>query len=121
VATSITDETAGTQRFAASNDLAAAIGSATPTTGLTVGPRQVFDTSGKVTSNTVPPGALVRYIGSVTLISQNIATVNLGVPLGGFGIMPGAFILRFYENGSFDCAFPEATANVTRTFNYSVF
>lgn len=115
----ITDDTAGTQRFASSNTNGVSLGATIPTTGLTVGPRQVF-ASGRVTQGTVPSGALVRYVGQVTLTSQVINTVNIGQQLGGFGIIPGAFILQFFSLG-FNCAFPQNAAGVVQTFNYSVF
>jgi len=108
------------QLIASSNDSSGvSFGPTLPTSGLTVGDRQVF-AGGQVTPGSVPPNALNRITGSVTLSSQVITTVNLSQQVEGFGVLAGAVILSFTPH-SFDCVYPLLNEGVQKTFDYSVF
>lgn len=113
-----TDNTAATQRIATSNSVAIEFGPAVPTDGLTVRGNPIL-AGPSLAPNTIPPAALNRTTGTVTLTSKVATTVDVGHPLAGFGTVDGATIIRF-DGSSFTCALMTNTENVTKTCSYSV-
>ncbi len=118
----INDMVAGSQRIAATNAGAVSLSQVTPTSGLTIGARQLFD-GASLTQGSAPPQSLNRVTGTVLLSSQNVTTVYLSKLVAGIGSIQGGFILGigiFSGSSYFDCCYGESSPGQTKSFNYSV-
>ena len=113
-----TDSTSGNQLLQGDNSANVNLGTGTPSAALSVNGSSVFNSSGKLTGNTVSSSSLIRYSGQITVAAAGTATVS-GIPVAGLGsIDQGGLIVAFTIGSGFSIANPSQTTS--KTFNYAV-
>jgi hypothetical protein len=113
-----TDSTSGNQLLQGDNSARVNLGVGTPSNSLSVNGSSVFNSSGKLTANTVDSASLIRFAGAITVAAAGTASVS-GLPVAGLGsIDQGGLIVAFTIGSGFAIANPNQTTS--KTFNYSV-
>lgn len=111
----ITDNTAGVQRLAADNSGNWNIGPGAPTANFSVNGHPIVN-GGVLSPQTVTSSALTRFVGSIFIPANTVATVS-GLSLAGAGSVDQGGIITGFTTTSFQVANPSFT---DATYNFSV-
>lgn len=106
--------------MSASNSGGFEIGAATAGTTLSIQGRNLLN-GASLAPNTLPSGAIARFVGTVTLTSFNLATVTVG-PCAGFGTVSGGLLVGFDPSKTiFSAALLTSNPGVSQSCPYAVF
>lgn len=90
----IADNTAGVQRFAANNSFNTELGSAIPTSALSVNGHAILSGS-TLAQNVAAPPAMPRTAGSIAVAPMSVAVVNLPTSAGLASINGSGAVVAF--------------------------
>jgi hypothetical protein len=110
---------AGSKLLSASDSGGFELGSGSAGTTLSIQGRNLLNGS-QLANNTLPPAAVSRFVGSVTITSLSSVIVTVG-PCAGLGtISPGPARLVRFGGGQFMAALLTTIANTTVTCSYAI-